>query len=124
MIQPARGIWWLHPAALFGIAGTAIALCAFFIPEETYHIYWRTPKFFDPQGLWLTLACCAVFGFGAVLSSRFLARRAQTEMRPDPVEAIPWGVMSFLFRATFYLAVLGYVLWIGLAISAAPSTMQ
>ena len=116
MTQPLRGIWWLHPAALFGAAGVAIGLSAYLIPESTYRMYWRMPKFFGPQGLWVTLACCAVFMFGALLSSRFVTRLPRPATQTDLAQTIPWNLMRALFKASFYLSLLGYVLWVGLAI--------
>ena len=116
MTQPSRGIWWLHPAALFGAAGVTIGLCAYLIPESTYRMYWRTPKFFGPQGLWVTLACCAIFMLAALLSSRFVARFPRPAAQTDLAETIPWNLMTALFSISFYLALIGYVLWAGLAI--------
>ncbi len=106
----------MHPAALFGAAGVAIGLSAYLVPESTYRMYWRTPKFFGPQGLWATLACCAVFMFGALLSSRFAARFPRAAAQTDRAVDIPWKLMTTLFSVSFYLALLGYVLWVGLAI--------
>lgn len=116
MTHPARSIWWLHPACLFGAAGVTIAISAYAIPESTYRAYWRMPKFFDAQGLWLSLACCGVFALAAALSAGFARRLAGFGTTADLVEEIPWSVMQTLFRASFYLALLGYALWAGLAI--------
>jgi oligosaccharide repeat unit polymerase len=109
-------IWWLNPAALFGIAGAVIAVCAYAISEATYRTYWRTPKFFDLSALWISLGCCAVFAFGSALSTWFLSRTARLEQEPDWMETIPWNTMHTLFRLSFYLCVLGYLVWVILAV--------
>ncbi len=111
--NPSRGIWWLHPAALFGVAGCVIGLAAYAIPEAAYRDNWRTPKFFGTAALEVTLACVAVFVFGTLLSSQYLAKFA-----PLPTEKIQmrWDLVAKLFRLSVWLAVIGYVIWIGLAI--------
>ena len=109
------GIWWLHPGVVFGSAGVFLAFAAYLIPEATYRDFWRTPKFFDQGALGVTLACVAVFAFGAFLGQAFLSRSVP---RRDAAaaEAQPWGLLAKLFQVSFYLCLLGYALWIGLAI--------
>ena len=111
--NPNQGIWWLHPAALFGLAGCVIGVAAYAIPEAAYRDNWRTPKFFGLPALEITLLCVAVFVFGTLLSSRYLAKFA-----PPPGEEVPmrWDLVEKLFRLSVWLAVLGYLIWIGLAI--------
>ena len=109
-------IWWLHPAALVCSAGVFIGVCAYLIPESTYRRYWRTPKFFDLHGLWVTLACCGVFAVGAVLGARILGRAPRLNPSGSLADKIPWDAMEKLFKISFYLCLLGYALWIGLAI--------
>jgi oligosaccharide repeat unit polymerase len=116
MKQPLQGIWWLHPAVPFGAAGVVIGLSAYVIPESTYRTYWRMPKFFDAQSLWVTLACCGLFLFATFLSSRFMSGLPRPAMQVQPADKFPLELMAKLFRVTFYLTVLGYSLWAGLAI--------
>ena len=110
---PSRssGIWWLHPALPFTVAGVGISISAYLIPESTYLIYWRTPKFFDWSALEITLLCVAVFVFGSLLGTGFTRARATSWE-----EGKSWNVMPFLFRLSFWLCMLGYVLWAWLAI--------
>ena len=116
MNESGRGIWWLHPAALVGAAGSVISVSAYIIPDSTYREYWRMPKFFDPQGLWVTLACCGIFAFAVLLSSRSLSRFSQRAARPDLLNTIPWSLMTRLFGVSFYLSLIGYTFWTVLAI--------
>lgn len=111
----SSGIWWLHPATLFGAAGTLIGLAAYITPESMYRTYWRTPKFFDLSALEVTLACVAVFVFGAVLSSQYLTRYAPP-VATDLRQAVRWNVVIILFRTCVWLTVLGYVIWAALAV--------
>src|SRR5579871_4340361 len=123
MNECKKGIWWLHPAVLFVSAGTAISVSAYFIPEPIYRVYWRMPKFFDLHGLWVTLACCGVFALGALLSGRFLRRLPQRPAGQGPASVISGRLATTLFNTSFYLAVLGYILWGTLAIQRGM-TMQ
>src|SRR5260370_29405016 len=113
--RPDSGIWWLHPGSVFGMSGLLIAMAAYVIPESIYKNYWRTPKFFDLAALEVSVACVAVFVFGTILSTKYAARAAW----PAPsalAEKIDWSIMMFLFRASFWLCLAGYAVWIGLAI--------
>src|SRR5260370_24040280 len=118
--ERARAIWWLHPAALFSTVGIVMGLCAYLMPASTYWIYWRSPKFFDLHGVWITRACCAVLAVGAVLRTWMLARTPRVILDSGHgrgwVETIPWTTMAKLFKLSFYLCLLGYALWVGLAI--------
>src|SRR5258706_3951956 len=111
------GIWWLHPAFVFGTAGVVIAIAAYVIPESTYRAYWRMPKFFDLRALEITFACVAVFIFGALLGTAFMSRvKPAGQAATDLSDRIPWRFVGTLFRISFYLCVLGYSIWMGLAI--------
>jgi hypothetical protein len=115
-LRPAtRGIWWLHPAALFAVAGCGVGIAAYLLPESTYRTLWRTPKFFDAPALEVTFACVAVFVFGALLSSKYLSRFAPPFLE-NRGPAMHWDLVAKLFRVSVWLAVVGYALWIGLAI--------
>jgi oligosaccharide repeat unit polymerase len=116
MQKSPLSIWWLHPGALFATAGVAIAVCAYLIPESVYRSNWRTPKFFDLHGFWITLACCAVFSAGTLLATGFLHRAPRPVDQAVGLESIPWNAMRKLFVFAFYLALFGYALWIVLAI--------
>jgi hypothetical protein len=116
------GIWWLHPAAIFGIAGTGIGAAAYLLPEETYRTYWRTPKFFDGQALEVTLLCVAVFVFGSVCGGWLAKGRAVRPGGDDGLARTPQDVLYVLFRASFWFCLLGYVLWTTLAIRRGITT--
>jgi len=109
------GIWWLHPGCVFGVSGLLIAIAAYVIPESIYKNYWRTPKFFDLTALEVSVACVAVFVFGTILSTHYVARLPWPASKSIS-EKIDWGVMTFFFRASFWLCLLGYAFWIGFAI--------
>lgn len=113
--QEAAAIWWLNPATVFSVAGVVIGVAAYAIPESLYRAFWRMPKFFDLEGLALTLACVAVFAFAVLLGTRLAARPAPGAETPAE-EKIPESVLRRLFNLSFTLCVLGYALWLGLAV--------
>lgn len=116
-MTPSSGhIWWLHPAAPFCASGILIGFAAYLIPAPAYRIYWRMPKFFDAQGLWVTLAACALFAFATILSSRFILRRCGAPRESEARDSFPLRLINRVFRGCFYLTLLGYTLWTGLAI--------
>jgi hypothetical protein len=113
-------VWWLHPAFIFAAAGVVIGFAAYATPESSYRQLWRTPKFFDVNGLLVTLACVAVFVFGAVVSAKLVGR--VVPLSSDDLRAsFPVETLSRLFNLSFYLCVFGYLLWIGLAMQRGMS---
>jgi hypothetical protein len=112
-------LWWLNPAILFCATGLPIGIAAYLLDESFYRGFWRTPKFFDMNTLLITVACIVAFGFGAAASITQMARiaprgtRTNTESLED---GFPRSALLTLFRIAFWLTLLGYGLWIGLAI--------
>src|SRR5882762_2407794 len=121
MTRQAPSVWWLHPAFPFGAAGMLIGVLAYGIPESMYQTYWRTPKFFGLDGLEVTLAAVAVFTFGTILGAGFIGRllgvRRGWDLKDSSFQQVlTWKAIGKLFRASFYLCLLGYALWIALAV--------
>ena len=114
-------IWWLHPACVVGTSGLLIGTAAYAIPESIYRSHWRTPKFFELGALEVTLACVAVFVFGAVLSQAFISRTRPRVRVDGRDEEMPRRMIALLFQVSFYLCLLGYALWIGLAVERGMS---
>ena len=117
--RPAS-VWWLHPAFVFSCAGIVIGFSAYAISEQTYLESWRTPKFFDLNALIVTLACVAVFVFGALLSGKLVAR-AMVASADDLSPGFQTDVLAKVFKLSFYLCVLGYCVWAGFAIQRGMS---
>lgn len=117
MKRDTNPIWWLHPAPIFMIAAVGISIAALAIPEELYRSFWRTPKFFDVQTLAVAFACAATFGFGATAGSWALQQRERWRLAPPPPADPPEWLLTLLLRISFWLCVLGYVIWGGLAVS-------
>lgn len=113
--RPTSGIWWLHPGFAFSAAGIGTALCAYLIPDATYRIYWRTPKFFDVHALEIALLCVAAFVFGCSWGRRLASGRARAGSACWG-DGISWSLIYFLFRLSFWLCLLGYALWTALAV--------
>ena len=115
MKSRSTGIWWLHPASAFATAGVGVGISAYIISEPTYRAYWRTPKFFDGDALCMTLFCVAVFVLGSFCGARLLPPR-RIGGNGGPSEVLLPNMLSVLFRLSFWLCVLGYLLWAALAI--------
>ncbi len=113
-------LWWLHPAAIFGIATTGLGFATYWVPASTYRDFWRTPKFFDVSALYLTLAVGFFFALGALVTSAYLSR-APERHNPDLAELVPWRSARFLFYLSFGLTLLGYLIWTVLAIQRGMS---
>ena len=109
------GIWWLHPAFVFSAAGVGISMAAYAIPDSTYRIYWRMPKFFDASSFEITLLCAVVFVFGSFLGTRF-ASNCTRRLRQRPRAPVSAHSLLVLFQLSFWLCMLGYALWAGLAL--------
>jgi len=108
-------IWWLNPAVVFTVAGVGISIAAYSIPESTYRSYWRMPKFFDASAFELTLLCVLAFVFGSLLGTRLNFRGNGKVLETFEEEVSP-ALLALLFRLSFWLCILGYALWVGLAI--------
>src|SRR5262249_25904162 len=67
------------------------------------------------SSLGITLFCVAVFVFGVVLGTAVISR-VKTPAAPDPGNGIPYRMIEILFGVSFYLCLIGYALWMGLAI--------
>lgn len=115
MRQGTWSIWWLHPAVVFTVAGVGISIAAYSIPESTYRSYWRMPKFFDAGAFEVTLLCVLAFVFGSLLGTR-LHFGGHSPARAALEEGVSPDLLAFLFRLSFWLCILGYTLWVGLAI--------
>lgn len=115
-MQRERELWWLNPAWVVGVMGVVVALAAYLVPESMYRTYWFTPKFFESGPLWTTLACVGVFTFGAAAGG---FRLLHGNRPPDAQwsDHIPWKLTCRLFNVCFYLALIGYVAWAGVAAS-------
>ncbi len=111
-----RELWWLNPAYVAGIMGGLLTLAAFLIPESMYRTYWRTPKFFDTAALRMVLACVGMFTCGA-MAGGFRRLYSHQASGGDWTERVPWTFVRRVFNACFYLSLLGYVAWVGAAIS-------
>jgi hypothetical protein len=120
-VKPGKAsIWWLHPASVFGGCGILIGISAYAFSEQTYHEAWRTPKFFDAYALSLTLACVAVFILGSVVTSKVTSRVAPIASGNIGLQ-LPATLLLRLFTIAFWLTILGYCIWAGLAISRGMS---
>src|SRR5712671_6201166 len=113
-----RELWWLNPACIVGIMGGLLTLAAFIIPESMYRTYWRSPKYFDANALRMVLACVGVFTCGAMAGGfRRVYKGASQLSSIEWTERVPWTFLRRVFNACFYLSLLGYVAWVGAAIS-------
>src|ERR1700685_4394053 len=110
-----RGVWWLNPAVAFGVPTIILGVIAYSLGPEDYLHFWRTAKNFDFSCLQLLLAVALVFTCGCLLGG---ARRREANLAPavDWTQTIRWDAVRLLFRISFVLTVLAYIIWYALAI--------
>ena len=117
---PAHQIWWLHPASLMGCVVGVTATAAYFTPKEVYEDAWNTPKLFGDIHLFYIGLWIISFVFGSFLYNAFAHHapvpRARGN-RPIPSPGSNTTVLSRLFWFFVTLTLLGYLCWVGLAIS-------
>src|SRR5262249_51714375 len=116
MKDQTAAIWWLNPAVVFSAAGLLIGIAAYAIPEPLFRTYWRMPKFFDGTALALTMASVAVFAFGAILGPGLFPRGTASLRQPQAAWDIPESFLKWLFNICVVLCIVGYAIWLGLAI--------
>ncbi len=109
------GVWWLNPAVAFAAPCLLAGLTAYFTSPLAYVTHWRTPKYFDLPCLGLLISVVLVFCCGCMLGS---ARRV-TAVPADPskwLEQVPWQSVRLVFRVSFILTLLAYMVWFVLAV--------
>src|SRR5260370_19838296 len=102
-MRSSREIWWLSPAFIVCAAGAFIGFAAYAIPDSTYRIYWRVPKFFALDALAVTLACAGVFALGTFLATAWLLRSKPGAADLGLGDELPLNLIWILFRVSFYL---------------------
>ena len=116
LMRRERELWWLNPAWVVGVMGGLLTLAAYIVPDSMYRNYWKTPKFFDPHAAFITLSCVGIFVLGAAIGSLRRSRRPAPQ-GDDWVDGIAWKLTLRVFNASFYLTIVGYVVWAAVAIS-------
>jgi oligosaccharide repeat unit polymerase len=109
------GVWWLNPAIAFSIPAVIAGFIAYSTDSTAYLNLWRTAKHFDFSCLQLLLAVALVFTCGCLLGG---ARRREANLAPavDWTQTIRWDAVRLLFRISFVLTVVAYIIWYALAI--------
>jgi oligosaccharide repeat unit polymerase len=110
-----RGVWWLNPAVAFGVPTIIVGVIAYSLGPGDYLHFWRTAKNFDFSCLQLLLAVALVFTCGCLLGG---ARRREANLAPavDWTQTVRWDAVRLLFRISFVLTVVAYIIWYALAI--------
>jgi hypothetical protein len=106
--RPLSSIWWMHPAAAFGIPTGLVAISALAVSPNSYDLYWRTGKFVRASDIVMALTAIAVFGLGT------LAAAARSQRRPASgrwADEIPWARVRSIFNFCFFSCIVGYTLW-------------
>ena len=108
-------VWWLNPAVAFSVPMLVAGFIAYQTSAASYLYFWRTPKYFDLSCFSLLIAAVGVFLCGCLLGT---ARRREGYRRPaeDWTVAVPWSYVRRLFKLSFVLTVVAYVIWFGIGI--------
>jgi oligosaccharide repeat unit polymerase len=105
----------MNPAVAFSIPAVIAGFIAYSTDSTAYLNLWRTAKHFDFSCLQLLLAVVLVFTCGCLLGG---ARRREANLAPaiDWTQTIRWEAVRLLFRISFVLTVVAYIIWYALAI--------
>lgn len=109
-------VWWLNPLAVFAAVSGILGAAALFTPEAIYQDLWFTPKFLDAMGFLTVVTAIAAFTAGAALPAlRFRGWLASPDLVAQP--PVSSSTVLILYRAAVLLALAGYGIWAGVAIS-------
>jgi hypothetical protein len=112
--------WWLHPLSLVAFVPLCSALLAISLPVSAYRI-WGTPKYLSVESSALLLLGLLSLILGVVISS---ARGLRTSDLSLTVSARAVRALDRVYRVLFCLTLIGYALWIGLAVGNGVGTAQ
>ena len=113
-IPPMKLAWWLHPIVIFVGLNGVTAVVAFLAEPRTYLELWRTPKYFNGTAALLTFGMIAAFTIGAWLGVANL-KGLHTQGEWDGT--VLFSSASLLFRISFWVCILAYVIWVAVGIS-------
>lgn len=115
-MKPRTAVWWLHPVLLFVGLNGGLALVTLLTPDSVFADLWFTPKFFNVTAMAWTVNSIAAFAVGALLPE--IHFRGWSRPRQETEEApLPSGTLLVLYRVALALALFGYIVWAGIAIS-------
>lgn len=113
------GVWWLSPAWTSFLVVVPSLLLAALTGAETFHENWGTPKYLtSSQSLWFA-ACLGVFVLFTHVAVRARSSPAARAMQVTPGEA---SLVRKAGQVLFWLAVFGYVAWVGFGIKGNVDT--
>ena len=101
-------LWWINPVYLFAVINFGIIIWAVSLSRESYAL-WRVPKVVGPFDVGLVALASLSFALGA-----YVARRFHSETKCNYYAAEP--MLERFFWMTAILAVVGYVLYLGVAV--------
>ena len=107
-------VWWLHPIAIFVGLNGLTGVAAFLADPDIYLKMWRTPKYFNGFTILLTAAVIIAFSAGVWVA---LARQSGYSSKSEWRGAISFSQTLLLFNFSFWVCILGYVVWVGLGFS-------
>ena len=114
-LKPGLEVWWLHPAWLVALMGVVLIPASYLIPDWMYREYWRMPKHIDGNVTAICLFCVAAFAVGAFAGST-QPHKPAAEKRYAWTHGLPWPLLLQVFNVSFYLTLIGYVVWAGSAL--------
>lgn len=105
--------WWLHPFAALLLLPALMAAVAVLLPADAYSV-WGTAKFLNAD-MSLTLAICVVAMLVGILISSGSSVRGGSATIEFSTQQLVW--LRRAYRFVFALTLIGYVVWIGNAVS-------
>ncbi|MEV5754583.1 O-antigen polymerase [Actinoallomurus sp. NPDC052308] len=111
-----HGTWWLHPAWTGVLVALPCLAVTWYIPDQDYRLWWRTPKYFDSAACLTTLLLLGAFVVGAIAPSLARRRSIVRGSRVTPT-ADQQRILAQAGRVFVVLTLIGYAVWALLAIS-------
>lgn len=105
--------WWVHPGWALLLLTGSMALISISLPDSDYAT-WNVPKFLDgDMSVTLLIGIISMF-IGIMFASAGAARGGQVSIN---ITARQVTYLRKAYRLLFLLAIVGYVIWIGSALS-------
>lgn len=110
------GVWWANPLSPVLLLVLPTAIASWLIPAHIYREFWKTPKYFEFPALFRSVLAMFVLSIGALVATRGRLGLAARATWPA-LSPVARRVLGRAFPWCYRLTILGYVLWLGFAVS-------
>jgi oligosaccharide repeat unit polymerase len=123
---PLKGgtVWWLRPAPALLAFVLPTAFGAFLIPAQDYLINWGTLKYFDAPALFSVMAAILVMSVPAFIVGRAARQSTPGSVWTGQLKPSEQRFAMAAFKWLLGLTILGYAIWVFLALSRGVSVAE